>query len=122
MFKEPPRELIDRLPALKKVRRILPENRIIHLHFFFQNCHWYIAAWVEDVDGDTVFFGFVNLDDPVMAEWGDFTLSQLRELRKFTNVWDAHTFRHIGILPVVVEWDEYWKPRPFGDINWRNAP
>lgn len=119
MFKEPPREVIDQLPLLKNVRNLPIEKRIIHLHFFFLSWHWYVAAWVENVDDDIVFYGFVNLDDPMMAEWGDFTLSQLRDVRTFTNVIDAQSYKRIGRLPIVVEWDEYWVPRPFGEINWR---
>lgn len=121
MFTPPPREVINKLPPLKKVHRLPPEKRIIHLHFVFLSCHWYVAAWVEDMGDDIVFYGFVNLDDTVMAEWGDFTLSQLREIRKFTNVIDAQSYGRIGRLPIVVEWDADWKPRPFGDINWRDT-
>lgn len=121
MFKEPPREVIDQLPLLKEVRRLSPEKRVIHIHFVFLSCHWYVAAFVEDMEEDTVLFGFTNLDDPAMAEWGDFTLSQLKEVIKFTNVIEAHTYKCLGRLPIVVEWDEHWTPRPFGEIDWRNG-
>ena len=119
MFKEPPKEVIDQLPPLKGVHHLLPEKRIIHLHFFFLSCHWYVAAWVENIGDDIVFYGFVNLNDTVMAEWGDFTLSQLRDVQAFTNVIDSQSYKRIGKLPIFVEWDTYWKPRPFGEIDWR---
>ena len=122
MFTEPPKKVIDQLPPLKRVHSLSPDKRIIHLHFFFLSCHWYVAAWVEKIDNDIIFYGFVNLDDPAMAEWGDFTLSQLKEVIKFTNVIEAHTYKRLGRLPLVVEWDEHWTPRPFGEIGWRNGP
>ncbi len=121
MFTEPSREIIEQLPPLKQVRRLPPIQRVIHLHFVFLSYHWYVAAFVEKVADDTVLFGFVNLDDPIMAEWGDFTLCQLRELQTFTNLIDVHTGRRLCRIPIVTEWDQEWRPRPFGEIDWRNG-
>ena len=35
---------------------------------------------------------------------------------------DGKTGGILGTLPVVVNWDQDWTPRRFGELNWREGP
>jgi hypothetical protein len=80
------------------------EEKIILLRFFIGNCDWYAAEF----DGEDVFFGYANLGDPDMAEWGYFSLSELRGVEVNAPVIDAETQELMAQVPVFVEWDEHW--------------
>ena len=90
------------------------EEIVIHAHFFVASCD----RWAAEFDGKDTFWGFVNLGDPQNAEWGPFLLSELRDLRFQMPVHDGYTKVILGHLPVQVEWDEHWRPKPFGEIRW----
>ena len=113
MITLPPRQLLARLPRIYQTEPIPAPDKIIHLHFFFHNCDWFAAEF----DGEDQFFGFVCLGDPVMAEWGYFSLAELRKVQMGVPVIGADTGRLLGHLPAFVEWDEYWRPKPFGEIR-----
>ena len=119
MFKPVPQQLLDRLPPLyanEKKQIPIPEI-IIPLHLFVSSCDW----WIAEFDGDDIFWGFVNLGDDMCAEWGYVSYSELRSIGDKVSVpiTDADTGQMIGRLPLFVEWDENWKPRPFRDVRWR---
>lgn len=113
MFNPPPPEILARLPRLYATEDILCPEKVIHLHFFIGACDWYVAEF----DGEDVFFGFANLGDPMNAEWGYFKLSDLAGTEVMAPVVNAQTQELMGFLPVFVEWDEYWTPRPFSQIK-----
>jgi len=114
MFNEPSKEVLNRLPRYGANEQISQEKIVIHGHFFIGGCDWYVAEF----DGEDTFWGFVNLNCPQNAEWGPFLLSELRELRLSVPVHEGCVQRYIGHLPVEVEWDAYWKPKPFAEIRW----
>lgn len=114
MFKEPPPEALGRIPRLYCTEGQRAEEKIIRGHFFLGPYDWYVAEF----DGEDLFFGFVNLNDPDMAEWGYFSLSELRQLSGTVRLVDAATGKPIARGSVPVEWDEHWHPRPFRDVAW----
>ena len=77
MFNEPSAQVLNALPRLYTDEDTPTEDKIIHLHFFIGGCHWYATEF----DGDDLFFGFANLNDPEMAEWGYFSLVELKTIR-----------------------------------------
>ena len=117
MLNPPPQEILLQLPRLYETEDKSATDKMIHQHFFIGNCDWFVAEF----DGKDVFFGFVNLGDPEMAEWGYFTLSELRSAMVTTDIIDAETEALMMQVPVFVEWDEYWQAKPFGEINWRRG-
>ena len=126
MLNELSPDILSRLPSLYATESTSPDETIIQAHFFLGNCDWFAAEF----DGEDTFFGFVCLGDPEMAEWGYFSLSELKSVEVAIPVYDhctgepacnagSTTGRRIGAIPVSVEWDSYWKPKPFGKIEWR---
>jgi hypothetical protein len=114
MFNEPPREVLERLPRLYANETVPLDEVVIHQHFFFGGCDWYVAEF----DGEDTFFGFVNLNCPQNAEWGYFRLSELRDLRFRVPLCDSHTKATLGHVPIEVEWDEHWEPKRFSEVRW----
>lgn len=95
MWNEPTKEQLDRIPRLYATEDRSPEAKSIHLHFFIGGCDWYVAEY----DGDDIFFGFAILNcDYQNAEWGYFSLDELRSL---------------SIAGIEVDNDIHWYPRPF---------
>jgi len=120
MLNPPPLEVLDRLPRLyanKNARTSIPDI-IIHLHFFCVFCNW----WITEFDGEDIFWGFVNLGDDMCAEWGYVPFSKLKRISEngiFVPIIDTKTGQVLDRLALFVEWDEYWKPKPFREIQWR---
>jgi len=99
MWNPPSAELLRRVPRLRTTKHIAAKEKVIHLHFFFGACDWYVAEY----DGEDLFFGFAVLnDDFVNAEWGYFTFSELQD---------------INIYGLKIDCDLYWKPTPAGEIE-----
>jgi hypothetical protein len=115
VLNEPPPEALSHFPPLYATQTTEPEETVIHAHFFIGSCDWYAAEF----DGEDTFFGFVNLGDPDMAEWGYFSLTELKSVRVKVPVYNGATGVCIGGMLAFVEWDEYWKPRPFAAIRER---
>ena len=113
MITLPPQELLAHLPRLYQTEPIPTQKKIIHLHFFFHNYDWFAAEF----DGEDEFFGYACLGDPDMAEWGYFSLAELKAVKTGVPVIDANTGRLIGMFPVHVEWDQQWQPKPFSQIQ-----
>ena len=78
MINIPTSEQLNQLPRLYETEKIRPEDKIIHMHFQVDQCHWWVFEW----DGDDTFFGFVLLHGwNQYAEFGYFTLSDLKEVK-----------------------------------------
>lgn len=117
MLNPPPQEVLNQLPGYYATQATPLKEKIIFLHFFCGPCDWFAAEF----DGNDVFFEFVNLNDPICAEWGPFLLSELKEICvPGPAVIKAETGAIMGYLPLTVEWDQYWTPKPFGQIDWEN--
>ena len=117
MFNPPPKQALDQVPRLYANQNAeTAADIIIHLHFFVAGCDWYIAEY----DGDDMFFCFANLGDPINAEWGYVLYSDLKSVAEAgmgAPVHDADTGKHMGDLPLFVEWDENWQTKPFKEIK-----
>lgn len=124
MLNEPTEEVLNRLPRLGETARVPFEKKIIHLHFYIpgqdtppqeifgplahqppgshriyllrNSFHWYIAEY----DGEDLFYGYANLGDDYMAEWGDISYSELCEP---------------GPYGIEVFNDVFWKPKTFSE-------
>ena len=105
VFNPPPQEVLDQLPRLYANEKTQTPIKgiIIHLHFFVAGCDW----WIAEYDGDDLFWGFCNLNDDQCAEWGYVSFEELKSIGS------------TGQLPVMVDYDEYWKSKPFREVQWR---
>lgn len=100
MWNEPTEEALAALPRLYATEGTPNREKVIHMHFFLGNCDWYAAEYDPD---QRIFFGFAVLNgDDRMAEWGYFSLDELRKLR------DG---------PFEVDRDLWWQPTKFKDIR-----
>jgi hypothetical protein len=77
MWNEPTKDQLDKLPKLYETEEIPLTDKLIHLHFFIGGCDWYIAEY----DGEDLFWGYANLNDPEMAEWGYISFQELKEIK-----------------------------------------
>ena len=74
----PTREHLNQLPHLNETEKIPLEDKVVHLHFQVDKCHWWAIEW----DGEDTFFGLVLLHGcRQYAEFGYFTLSELQEIK-----------------------------------------
>ena len=116
MLNQPSQEILNQIPKIYETSETPLEAKIIHVHFFCGSADFFAAEY----DQRDEFFGFVNLGDDDMAEWGYFSFAELREICvPGSPVVESGTGKLIGRLPLTVEYDEHWKPRPFGEIEWR---
>lgn len=97
MWNKPGQAELANLPRLYETDHIDCKDKMILMHFFIGGCDWYVAEF----DGKDTFFGFANLNDPVNAEWGYFTLSELAGIR---------------VSGIEVERDLHWQVRLFAEV------
>ena len=122
MFNPPPQEVLDQVPRLRANEKAQTSIRdtIIHLHFFIAGCDW----WIAEYNGDDMFWGFVNLNDDLCAEWGYVLFSELKSIATSglaAPIYDAETGEVMAMLPLAMEWDENWVPKPFREVEWRRS-
>ena len=98
MWNIPTKEELSKLTKLYETEHIPAEEKIIYLHFFLGQCDWYIAEF----DGDDLFFGYANLGDDDMAEWGYISFNELRNIREHC---------------AEIDRDLYWKLKRFSEIK-----
>lgn len=88
MWAKPSAGALKKLPQIYEQEEI--KDKIIHGHFFVGGCDWYVTEF----DGKDQFFGFAILNnDFQMAEWGYFSLAELKEIKiaGWCQVdWDRH--------------------------------
>ena len=77
MWNKPSRERLSKIPKLYETEAVPLGEKLIYLHFFIAGCDWYACEY----DDEDVFFGFVILNgDYEMAEWGYFSLADLKNI------------------------------------------
>lgn len=75
-------------------------DKLIHMHFFLGSCDWYAAEYSP---ADRIFFGYAILNNDLQnAEWGYFSLDELR---------DVH------IQGIEVDRDLHWRIRRAGEVE-----
>ena len=100
MINIPTREQLHQLPRLNETEKIPPEDKVVHLHFQVDQCHWWVMEW----DREDTFFGFVLLYGlSQYAEFRHFTLSELLEIKVS------------GCLEIVN--DPFWIPSAVKDVS-----
>ncbi|MGW8177941.1 MAG: DUF2958 domain-containing protein [bacterium] len=77
MWNPPTKKQLEEIPKHLETEGTPLGDKLIHMHFFIGAADWYVSEF----DGKDLFFGFVDLGDPVMAEWGYFSLKELKELK-----------------------------------------
>ncbi|MCG8632236.1 MAG: DUF2958 domain-containing protein [Desulfobacterales bacterium] len=99
MENHPTHQQLAKIPKLHKNDHIQMKDKIIHLHFTFPRCDWYIAEF----DGKDTFFGFVILNnDLLFAEWGYISFEFLKI---------------VDIAGKQIELDLDWKPQKASDVQ-----
>jgi len=98
MWNKPTEEELARLPDYRIATDMPLEEIVIHMRFYIGNCYWLIAGYKPS---HRMLFGFANLGDDQMAEWGAIPLKDLEE---------------INIEGVEVNRDLFWEPTRFVDI------
>ncbi len=98
------------MPKLYETEGILLADKIVHMKFFLGGSTW----WAIEFDGDDLFFGFAILNDDLQnAEFGYFTLSELKSIK-------------VGF--VEIDRDLYWQKRPIAYVEkiqealWHHMP
>lgn len=97
MWNKPSKVELAKLPHLYTTDHVDCKDKTILMHFFIGGCDWYVVEF----DGKDTFFGFANLNDPMNAEWGYFTLSELGGIK---------------VRGLEVDRDLHWQPRRFSEI------
>lgn len=93
MWNEPTEAELGKLPRLYGTESVPPQSKVVLMHFFVGGCDWYAVEY----DAKTrIFFGFVILHNDLQnAEWGYFSLDELRKLK---------------LGPFEVDRDLHWTP------------
>lgn len=120
MLNQPSKKILNQIPPLyaNEQNQTSINDIVIHAHFFVASCDW----WIAEYDGDDLFWGFCHLGDDDCAEWGYVSYNELKSIGESgvsVPITDANTGEMIGRLPLFVEYDEYWEPKPFCEIEWR---
>ena len=99
MWNEPTKKQLEKLPVLYSQDNIKTRNQKIMMHFFIGNCDWWVTEYSPE---DRIFFGFCNLGDPQMSEWGNVSLDELIDFK-------------MGSMQI--ERDMHWKVRPASKVK-----
>lgn len=102
--------LVD-IPPMYGTEGVLPEDKIVRLHYFCLSADW----WIVELDqASWTGFGFANLGDPAMAEWGYIDLSVLAAIK-----FPMEALAEIAgeLVYAVVERDLHWSARRFSEVG-----
>jgi hypothetical protein len=109
----PPPEVLSQIPGARETESTAAEDKTIWLHYFSAASDHYLAElWQEpERQGEPdrwMGFGYARFAAfPDLAEWGYIDLDELEQVRA----------EGPGGLPVIVERDLAWQPKPFGEIQ-----
>jgi len=94
MWNEPSKKRLSKIPGLYETEDVPLKDKIVWLHFFIFGTDWFTCEY----DGN-LFFGFVVLNNDLeSAEWGYFSLQELKEI-------------NINGIEIDCELEEFWKPK-----------
>lgn len=100
MWNEPSKEDLVKIPKLYETESVPSGDKIVQMHFFLAGSDWYAVEF----DGEDLFFGYVILNgDRDNAEWGYFSLTELRDIK--VNGW------------LEVDRDLWWEPKRFEEAS-----
>jgi len=96
MWAKPSQTQLKKVPKLGAQDGPHTKDNIVYLHFFVGGCDWYITEF----DGEDIMFGFAILNnDFQMAEWGNVSLNELKEV-KIQGVFEVDCDKHWEIRKV----------------------
>lgn len=102
MWNTPTPYRLAQIPKLYETDEVSIEDKLIYLHFFLAGSDWFVAEF----DGTETFFWFVILNGDLRnAEWGYFSLSELKHIMMS------------GWMEVDCELESHWKIRPASKIE-----
>jgi hypothetical protein len=113
----PPPEVLNQIPGARETESTAAEDKTIWLRYFSAASDHYIAeVWQEpESQGEPdrwMGFGYARFAAfPDLAEWGYIDLDELEQVR----------VEGPGGLPVIVERDLAWQPKPFREIQSETA-
>ncbi len=109
----PSPEQLGRIPGLYGSESTRARDKIVHLHYFAGGSDW----WLVELDlEDRIAFGYVRLGGhPDGAEWGYVDLAELAEVFVPGQAIAIEGGLRIQV-PVIVERDLHWRPRPAGEV------
>lgn len=101
MWNAPKKKQLAKIPALyTNDKQSTPlEDTLIYLHFFVGSCDWFVAEY----DGEDLFWGYANLGDDDMSEWGYLSFEEIKSLK--INKW------------LEVDCDLHWQVKPAKEID-----
>jgi hypothetical protein len=101
----PPEDILSQIPPLYGTENTPPEDKTIFIHYFGPSSDHYIVELSQrEEDGHRIAFGYAVLAaHPDGAEWGYTDLTEL----------EAVLGRSPQGLPLLVERDCWWTPKPF---------
>ena len=109
MWSEPTEKQLAKLPALYTTEKVKIGDKKVMMHFFLGSCDWYAVEF----DGEDRFFGFAILNgDTEMAEWGYFSLAEIKDIKKRLQPVS-------GVVNAFLEVDRdvHWKPKKAREIE-----
>lgn len=95
-----PEKLANVIPAMYSTENVPLAEKEVKAHLFIGSADWYLVEYNKDED---LGFGYANLGDDAMSEWGYISLEELRSVK-------IH-----GLFSV--EFDKHWKAVKAKDIN-----
>ena len=78
MWNVPTQKQLSKIPKLYETESVPLKDKKIYMHFFIGGCDWYIAEYDQEND---LFWGYANLGDSQMAEWGYISFAELKALK-----------------------------------------
>ena len=102
MWNVPSKKRLAKIPRLYETEGVPLKAKLIYLHFFIGNSHWYVTEY----DGKNLFWGFAILNgDYINSEWGYFSFKELKQIKI------ADRFE------IDCELEENWTIRPASEID-----
>ena len=102
MWNTPDKGRLAKIPKLYETEGVPLKDKLVFFHFFIGGSDWYACEF----DGHDIFFGFAILNgDFEMAEWGYFSLEELKSIK--VNGW----------LEIDCELEEIWKIRRACEVD-----
>jgi hypothetical protein len=95
-----PEKLGKVIPALYATEKIPLAEKEIKVHLFIGSADWYLVEYNKE---DDLGFGYANLGNDAMSEWGYVSIEELRSVK-------VH-----GIF--TVDFDKHWTVKKAKDIK-----
>ena len=58
----------------RETEKVPLKDKPIYIHFFIGDCDWFISEY----DGEDLFFGYAIIGNPIFAEWGYISFTELK--------------------------------------------